>query len=102
MEITDVKIRKLDPEGKIKAMISITINNMVAIHDIRVVEGPKGIIVAMPSRRSHTGEYRDIVHPISRELRDKLSKAIKDVYFLASQKKDGQKACDYFTSDSSD
>ncbi|MBC9784766.1 septation regulator SpoVG [Heliobacterium chlorum] len=102
MEITDVKIRKLDPEGKIKAIISITINNMVAIHDIRVVDGPNGIIVAMPSRRSHTGEYRDIVHPISRELRNKLFKSILDAYFRASQKEDGQKTCDYFTSDSSD
>jgi len=72
MEITDVRVRKIDKEGKMKAVVSITIDNEFVIHDIKVIEGEKGLFIAMPSRKSSDGEYRDIAHPINSDTRRKI------------------------------
>lgn len=80
MQITDVRVRKLTKEGKMKAVVSITLDDAFAIHDIKVIEGEKGLFIAMPSRKTADGEYRDIAHPINSETRDKVQKLILDKY----------------------
>lgn len=72
MNITDVRIRKISREGKLKAVVSITIEDVFVVHDIKVIEGDKGLFIAMPSRKSGEGEYRDVAHPINQETRDML------------------------------
>ena len=67
MNITDVRIRKITKEGNMKAVASVTLDNEFAIHDIKIIEGEKGLFMAMPSRKTPEGEYRDIAHPISHE-----------------------------------
>ena len=86
MQITDVRIRKVaNQEGKMKAFVSITIDNEIVIHDIKVIEGDKGLFIAMPSRKSADGEYRDIAHPINSETRAKLQSIILDLYIMEEQ-----------------
>ena len=68
MEITDVRVRKVALDGKMRAIVSITLDNEFVVHDIKVIEGEKGVFVAMPSRKSATGEYRDIAHPRDKRL----------------------------------
>ena len=80
MKITDVRIRKVEKEGKMKAVVSITIENEFVIHDIKIIEGEKGLFIAMPSRKSNDGEYRDIAHPINSATRDNLQKLILEKY----------------------
>jgi stage V sporulation protein G len=80
MEITDVRVRKIDKEGKMKAVVSITIDNEFVIHDIKVIDGEKGLFIAMPSRKSTDGEYRDIAHPINSETRNKVQEIILAKY----------------------
>ncbi len=80
MEITDVRVRKVDKEGKMKAVVSITIDNEFVIHDIKVIEGEKGLFIAMPSRKSSDGEYRDIAHPINSETRNRIQELILTKY----------------------
>lgn len=80
MNITDVRIRKMTKEGNMKAVASITLDNEFAIHDIKIIEGDKGLFIAMPSRKTPEGEYRDIAHPISHEARETLQKAILEAY----------------------
>ena len=80
MNITDVRIRKMTKEGNMKAVASITIDNELAIHDIKIIEGEKGLFIAMPSRKTPEGEFRDIAHPISHESREVLQKAVLDAY----------------------
>ena len=80
MKITDVRIRKVEKEGKMKAVVSITIENEFVIHDIKVIEGEKGLFIAMPSRKSNDGEYRDIAHPINSSTRENLQKLILEKY----------------------
>ena len=80
MNITDIKIRKIIPEGRLRAIISITIDDMLAIHDIKVVQGDERLFVAMPSRRDENGMFRDIVHPISPEARGTIEGQILDAY----------------------
>ncbi|MBR2258354.1 MAG: septation regulator SpoVG [Blautia sp.] len=83
MNITDVRVRKITKEGKMKAVVSITIDNEFVVHDIKVIEGEKGLFIAMPSRKASDGEYRDIAHPINPETRaqmqDLILKAYQDV-----------------------
>ena len=67
MTITDVRVRKIAKEGKMKAIVSITVDDEFVVHDIKVIEGDKGLFIAMPSKRSADGEYRDIAHPIDRK-----------------------------------
>ena len=80
MTITDIKIRKLITEGKLKAIVSITIDECLAIHDIKVVQGEERLFVAMPSRKDETGIFRDIVHPIYPEARQDIESQILDAY----------------------
>lgn len=80
MQITDVRIRKVEKEGKMKAVVSITIENEFVVHDIKVIEGEKGLFIAMPSRKSNDGEYRDIAHPINSDTRENLQKLILEKY----------------------
>ena len=80
MEITDVRVIRVIKEGKMKAVVSITIDNEFVIHDIKVIEGEKGLFIAMPSRRSSDGEYRDIAHPINSDTRKKIQELILEKY----------------------
>ncbi len=80
MEITDVKIRKLMTDGRLRAIVSVTVDEMFAVHDIKVVQGDDRIFVAMPSRKDENGVFRDIVHPISASARLMFERAILDEY----------------------
>jgi stage V sporulation protein G len=80
MQITDVRIRRVEKEGKMKAVVSITIENEFVIHDIKVIEGEKGLFIAMPSRKASDGEYRDIAHPINSTTRERISNLIMEKY----------------------
>ena len=82
MQITDVRIRRIEKEGSMKAVVSITIDNEFVIHDIKVIEGEKGLFIAMPSRKSSDGEYRDIAHPINARTREMIQNVILEKYFL--------------------
>ena len=72
MNITDVRVRKVAKEGKMKAVVSITIDNEFVVHDIKVIDGEKGLFIAMPSRKASDGEYRDIAHPINSATREQI------------------------------
>ena len=85
MEITDVRVRKVTKEGKMKAVVSITLDNEFVVHDIKVIEGDKGLFIAMPSRKSGDGEYRDIAHPINSQIRNKIQTVILEKYEEALQ-----------------
>ena len=80
MKITDVRIRKVEKEGKMKAVVSITIDEEFVVHDIKIIEGEKGLFIATPSRKAADGEYRDIAHPINSDTRDRIQKLILDKY----------------------
>ncbi len=80
MNITDVRIRKIATEGKMKAIVSITFEEEFVIHDIKVIEGQNGLFIAMPSRKTPDGEFKDIAHPINSTTREKIQKAILDEY----------------------
>ena len=80
MKITDVRVRKITKEGKMKAIVSITIDNEFVVHDIKVIEGEKGLFIAMPSKKASDGEYRDIAHPINSETREGIQKIILESY----------------------
>ena len=80
MQITDVRVRKIAKEGKMKAIVSITLDDEFVIHDIKVIEGEKGLFIAMPSRRAGDGEYRDIAHPINSGTREKIQAIILEKY----------------------
>lgn len=76
MEITDVRIRKVAEEGKMKAIVSITFDEEFVVHDIKIIEGQNGLFIAMPSRKMSEGDFRDIAHPILSETRNKIKDAI--------------------------
>lgn len=80
MQITDVRIRKVEKEGKMKAVVSITIDEEFVVHDIKVIDGEKGLFIAMPSRKAADGEYRDIAHPINLDTRNKIQQIILEKY----------------------
>ncbi len=80
MDITDVKIRKIMTEGRLRAVVSVTIDNMLAVHDIKVVQGDERLFVAMPSRKDENGVFRDIVHPISASSRKLFEDMILEAY----------------------
>lgn len=88
MQITDVRVRKVAKEGKMKAIVSITIDNEFVVHDIKVIEGEKGVFIAMPSRKAADGEYRDIAHPINTETRDMIQRIILERYEAAAMETD--------------
>lgn len=80
MQITDVRVRKIAKEGKMRAIVSITIDDEFVIHDIKVIEGDKGLFIAMPSKKATDGEYRDIAHPINSSTRERIQNLILDRY----------------------
>ena len=80
MQITDVRIRSVEKEGKMKAVVSITIDDEFVVHDIKIIEGEKGMFIAMPSRKAADGEYRDIAHPINTATRERLQSMILSKY----------------------
>lgn len=88
MNITDVRVRKVTKEGKMKAIVSITIDEEFVVHDIKVIEGEKGLFIAMPSRKAADGEYRDIAHPINSATRDRIQSLILDAYEKALEETD--------------
>ena len=88
MQITDVRVRKITKEGKMKAIVSITLDNEFVVHDIKVIEGEKGLFIAMPSKKATDGEYRDIAHPINSSTREVIQKTILDSYAKALEEPD--------------
>ena len=80
MEISDIKIRKTMHDGRLRAVVSITIDNAIAIHDIKLVQGDERMFVAMPSRREESGIFRDIIHPISSNVREEIEEKILNAY----------------------
>lgn len=87
MNITDIKIRKLFSEGRIRAIVSIIIDHDFAVHDLKVIEGIERLFVAMPNRRSEDGRFQDIVHPITSEARQQLEDAVLEKYRQALEEK---------------
>lgn len=85
MNITDVRVRKVAKDSKMKAVVSITIDDVFVVHDIKVIEGEKGLFIAMPSRKSTDGEYRDIAHPINSDTREMLQSLILKAYDEAAE-----------------
>ncbi|MCL5971726.1 MAG: septation regulator SpoVG [Firmicutes bacterium] len=80
MEITDVRLRRMATDGKMKAVASVTLDGEFVIHDVKVVEGLKGLFVAMPSRKTPDGEFRDVAHPITQQARERIQKAVLEVF----------------------
>ena len=83
MEITDVRIRKISTDGKMKAIVSVTFDNEFVVHDIKVIEGQYGLFIAMPSRKTPDGEFKDIAHPINTTTREKIQTSILNAYEVA-------------------
>ena len=83
MTITDVRIRKIAAEGKMNAIVSITFDNEFVVHDIKVIEGQNGLFIAMPSRKTPDGEFKDIAHPINTDTREKIQSSILKAYEAA-------------------
>ena len=96
MQITDVRVRKLSKEGRMKAVVSITLDDQFAVHDIKVIEGESGLFLAMPSRQSGNGEYKDIVHPINADTRKLLERTILKCYQEAASRQGAEEATDSF------
>ena len=80
MNITDVRVRKISSDGKMKAVVSVTLDDEFVVHDIKVIDGEKGLFIAMPSRKSSDGEYRDIAHPINSGTRERIQNIILEKY----------------------
>lgn len=80
MEITDIRIRKVTSEGKLKAYVTVTFDDCFVVHNVKIIEGKSGVFIAMPSRKTRAGEYKDVAHPIHPEFRASLQKKILDVY----------------------
>ena len=80
MQITDVRVRKIAKEGKMKAVVSVTFDNCFVVHDIKIIEGTDKLFIAMPSRKTPDNEFKDIAHPINPEMREELSRLILEKY----------------------
>lgn len=85
MKITDVRVRKLSTEGKMRGIVSVTFDDAFVVHDIKIIEGQNGLFIAMPSRKVSDGEYRDIAHPINPEMRVNLQEAVIAAYEVAKE-----------------
>ena len=90
MQVTDVRVRKIAKDGRMKAVVSITLDEEFVVHDIKVIEGDKGLFIAMPSKRTADGEYKDIAHPINSSARDVIQKVILESYEKALLEPDGE------------
>ena len=80
MEITDIRVRKVAGEGKLKAYVTITFDNCFVVHNVKIIEGKTWVFIAMPSRKTRAGEYKDVVHPITPEFRTDMQQKILDKY----------------------
>ncbi len=80
MQITDIRIRRVAAEGKLKAYVTVTFDDSFVVHNVKVIEGKSGVFIAMPSRRTKTGEYKDIAHPINSDFRTTLQESILEQY----------------------
>jgi stage V sporulation protein G len=80
MQITDIRIRKVNSEGKLKAYVTVTFDDCFVVHNVKVIEGKTGVFIAMPSRKTKTGEYKDVAHPIHSDFRTMLQERILDAY----------------------
>ncbi|MDR2793126.1 MAG: septation regulator SpoVG [Treponema sp.] len=80
MKITDIRIRKVSGEGKLKAYVTVTFDDCFVVHNVKIIEGKNGVFVAMPSRKTSSGEYKDVAHPINPEFRAELQKEILNKY----------------------
>lgn len=89
MQVTDVRVRRYEGEGKVRAYCTILIDGVFAVHDIKVVEGTKGLFVAMPSRKGTDGEFRDVAHPVTAEVRDAIHSQVMTAYQEALLEKAG-------------
>lgn len=85
MQVTDVRLRRVNTDGRMRAIASITIDHEFVVHDIRVIDGNNGLFVAMPSKRTPDGEFRDIAHPISSQTREKIQTAVLNEYEKAGE-----------------
>ena len=85
MEVTDVRLRRVNTDGRMRAIASITLDNEFVVHDIRVIDGNTGLFVAMPSKRTPDGEFRDIAHPINSDTRNKIQEIILNAYHNSSE-----------------
>ncbi len=94
MQITDIRVRKIDKEGKMRAVVSITFDNEFVVHDIKVIEGDQGLFIAMPSRKAADGEYRDIAHPINSDTRASIQSAILEKYEAVMREEGEDKTID--------
>jgi stage V sporulation protein G len=80
MQITDIRIRKVSSEGKLKAYVTVTFDDCFVVHNVKVIEGKTGVFIAMPSRKTKTGDYKDVAHPINSEFRSELQQRILNAY----------------------
>ncbi|OPJ55078.1 septation regulator SpoVG [Alkalithermobacter paradoxus] len=80
MQITDIRVRKITDEGRMKGIVSVTFNDLFVVHDIKIIEGQNGLFIAMPSRKVAEGEFRDIAHPINSQMRELLEKEVISAY----------------------
>ena len=83
MEITDIRIRRVTTEGKLKAYVTVTFDNCFVVHNVKIIEGKASVFIAMPSRKTRNGEYKDIAHPITPEFRSQLQERILEAYETA-------------------
>lgn len=90
MQITDVRIRKISNDGKMKAIVSVTFDNEFVVHDIKVIDGQNGLFIAMPSRKTPEGEFKDIAHPINTDTREKIQNSILEEYEKAKLSSDDE------------
>ena len=90
MQVTDVRVRKIAKESKMKAVVSITLDDEFVVHDIKIIEGDKGLFIAMPSKKASDGEYRDIAHPINSQTRESIQKVILESYERALVEPEGE------------
>ncbi|WKY47349.1 septation regulator SpoVG [Eubacteriaceae bacterium ES3] len=88
MEITDVRVRKTYPEGKMRAIVSVTFDDQFVVHDIKVIEGQSGFFIAMPSRKTPDGEFKDIAHPINMGTRRQMQESVLRAYDLAVEQEE--------------
>lgn len=83
MDITDIRIRRVTTEGKLKAYVTVTFDNCFVVHNVKIIEGKASVFIAMPSRKTRNGEYKDIAHPITPEFRTKLQESILEAFETA-------------------
>lgn len=94
MKITDVRVRKIDTEGKLKAYVTVTFDDSFVVHNVKVIEGKNGAFIAMPSRKTRNGEYKDVAHPINSDFRVDLQNTILKAYEETTELVDAQTAED--------